>query len=50
MEVGKLVAGTTRARVATEFNIKAVVLKVESSAGNDHSSVKVFNIPFFFPL
>ena len=44
-----MVADTTRANVVMEFNIKAVVLKGGSSAGNDNSGVKVFNIPFFFP-
>jgi len=43
-EVRKLAAGTTWADVASEFTIKAVVLKVESSAGNGNSGVQVLDL------
>ena len=46
-KVRKLAAGTTWADVASEFTIKAVVLKVESSAGNGNSGVQVYCISFF---
>jgi len=43
-EVGKLAAGTTWANVASEFTIKAGVLKVESSAGNTNNGVQVLDL------
>jgi len=43
-EVRKLAAGTTWANVASELIIKAVVMKVESSAGSGNSEVKVLDL------
>jgi len=43
-EVRKLAAGTTWANVASEFVIKAVVMKVDSTAGSGNSDVKVLDL------